>query len=468
MISITIDSVNRDVDIQQFSVRYSQRLSNEPATLDFAMEAISSPPPVGAEVILDVDGTRVFKGTITERADAISSGSMHVSYQYRCVDGFYELDRRLVIKAYENSTVKDVVEDILANYTSGFTLTAPTITANVSTVRFNYEEPSSCIQKLCDAAGYSWYIDPFDVVTIFPSSDVPAPFEVNEVDGHVLARSIAFDGNISELKNVIRVRGGSYKDPINEADAIDKYESNGEDNTFPLVYQYSETNVTVNGAPQSIGIDYIHDPALFDCLYNYSEKLIRFPNGTLTSGDIVRVFGNAAIPLLVEVTDGDSIAAYGEREAVEVKKSIDSVSEAQAFAKAILNKWREGSREGSFKSYKGGWRVGQSVTVNSTAHSVNEDYKINRVTASLNTHNEFIYSLEFIKSGQTTFSDLIISLFGKERDNLSISANEVLQKFADIEETFSISDSIEDVVKDTPNYQYAGVASDTYNFSTYA
>lgn len=469
---LEINSVNRTSDIKQESLRYSQTLSKKPAKLTFSMVAgTKTIPSLGQGVVFKLDGVNAyFTGTITARREETIGNELKM-YHFTCLDGYYILDRRLVIKAYENTTVGAVIEDIVTTYVSGITFTDPTGTPTVRTARFNYMEPSRAIKRLCDDIGWDWYIDASNVLHIVQAGDLVAPVEIQDANGSHITNSLDFDSNLLELKNIIFVRGGEYEQEILAADAIDKYEANGVDNTFPLVYRYSNTEVTVDGVAQTVGVDFLDDPADFDCIYNFSEKLVRFPDGTLTIGQVVKVFGNAKIPLIVQLTDFSSASQYGEREHIEINQSVNSVEEAEQLAGALIDQWRAGSKEGSFRTTETGFKVGQQVTINSTKFGVSDVYKVNAVSGSMNGHDTFEFSIDFIKSGQTTFDDILVGLIGRTRDEVSISANEVLQRIFSVADTFSMSDEVVSVTSKTGPYYYAtatgGKEEAVWGFSTW-
>jgi hypothetical protein len=468
---ITINSIDRTDDIDQESLTLEMNLTKSPSTLSFDMIGVKTPlPTTGLSVVLSEDGTDIFKGTITERSDDLIGGQMLQRYSFICMDGFYEMDRQLVTKAYNDTDAVAVATDIVTNFMTGFTISAPTTSPSINTARFNYEQPTRCLTKLANEVGWDWYVDASNVVHFFPESDLVAPVEIQDDNGTLEYRTLNFDSNVTELRNRVFVRGGSYEDPISESEAVDKYESNGEDNTFPLVYRYSNVGVTVDGVVQDVGVDFINDPADHDCLYNFQEKLVRFPDGTLSAGEVVRVFGDAKIPLVVQAEDPDSINTYGVREGIEIDKAIDSIEEAELLAFARVDQWKEGSREGGFSSKQTGWIVGQTLTINSTKFGVNTTYKINKVRGRINGHDEFIYHIDFLKSGQTTFTDIVIGLIGKTNEEIEISPNEVLQRFRKVDDAFSFSDEIISQTSDSPPYHYGPVTSGNeakYNFSTY-
>jgi len=523
------------------------QLSKSPSSLSFDMDGIKSPlPTTGQTVMLSEDGTDIFKGTIIERSDSVIGGQMIQSYSFACLDGFYEMDRRLVIKSYNDTNAVAIIQDIVDNFMTGFTLDAPATAPSVNTARFNYEQPSRCITKIANGIGWDWYVDAANVIRFFPVSELVAPIDITD-DGDTLEyRSLTFDQSVTELRNRIYVRGGRYSDAISEGDAVDLYEANGIDQTFPLVYRYSNVQITVNEVAQSVGVDFINQmidteaslatgaatsantnqlidtgatfvtdgvsvgdqvsnttdatfaiivsvdsettltlnrdifelgtesynvrERLLDCLYNFQEKLVRFPEGTLLSNDVVRVFGDAQIPLIVQAEDSDSIAAYGEREAIEIDKTINSIEEAEILAFARLDQWKNGSKDGSFQTREKGLIVGQVISIDSTKFGVTETYKINKISGGMNGSDEFVYKVDFLKSGQTTFTDIVIGLIGKSREEIEISPNEVIQRFRKVEDAFSMSDEIVSITKTSGPYGYGPVTTLTearYNFATY-
>jgi hypothetical protein len=467
---LLIDAVDRTADIEQRSIRYKSTLSKAPATLSFFIKGNKTIPDMGDSVLFKLDGSNFFTGTITDKAEDIVNGLL-VGYSFVCMDGFFELDRKLVVKAYNNTDVGTVMADIISTFTTGFTLNSPATTPTVKTVKFNYEQPSRCIQKLMNAVGWDWYISTENVINIFPPATNTAPYEINDTDGNHIKDSLSRDRNITELKNIVYIRGGEYEDEILEVDAIDKYEANGEDNTFPLVYRYADTEVTVDGVAQTVGVDFLNEFADgFDVLYNFQEKLVRFPDGTLSAGQVVRVFGNAKVPLIVQGIDEDSVLEYGEREGMEINKSINSIEEAEVLAIALLERWKEGASQGKFQTYKTGWLVGQTVTINSTLMGITGDFKVNKVTAKMHDHENFVFTIEYIKSGQTTFTDMLVGLIGRSTENITIADNEVLQKLKSISDAFGLTDEIVSITSTTGPYGYAPVTTKTpakYGFSTY-
>jgi len=459
-VTIEINSVDKSGDIEQESVSMSFALGKQPSNLSFVVKGNKTLPTLGQSIVVKDNGVNVFKGIITDRTDEVI-GKLVIKHKFSCMDGYYELDSLLISKAYNDTTAGVVILDIINTFTTGFTLDIPASTPIVKTIRFNYEQPSSAFNKIANIIGWDWYIDANYVVHFFPPNDILAPYEINDTDGNLAWSSLDFTSNLTELKNVVYVRGGEYDDAIAGADAIDSYLADGTQTAFPLVYRYSNVQVTVDAVAKTVGVDYVDSIDDFDCLYNYQEKLVRFPSASKpTVGQLVKVFGDAKVPIIVQAIDSTSIVAYGTREAIEINKSINSIEEAELLASSLIDLWKDGSKEGSFRTNQSGFVVGQTVTINSVKFGVNTTYKINRVKATLKTKDELEYEIQFLKSGQTTLADILVGLIGKEKDNIVISNNEVIQKLRTVDDDFSMTDEIVSVTKKTGPYYWSPVTGD--------
>lgn len=458
MITLTINSVDRTSEVDQQSIRFEQAVTKSPSTLSFSIKKGPNKniPDLGDEVVLTEDAVDLFKGTVVERSDDVISGLL-LSVTITCKDGLHLFDALLVNKAYSATTVGAVVADIVSTFTTGFTLDIPASTPPVTSVRFNYEHPSRCLQLLAEQIGWDWYIDASYVVHFFKQGNETAPFEVTDTNGKAVFGSLSFNSNILELKNSVFLRGGEYLDAVSEGDALDKYTADGQQVVINLGYKYNSIQVTVNGVAKTVGTDFLHDPADYDCLYNFQEKLLRFrEDNKPTAGQIVKAFGNVYIPLIVQAEDGDSILAYGRREGIKIDKTITSVLEAEQAVTAVLDQWSEGSYEGSFKTREKGLRAGQQITITSDIFDVDNNYKINRVSGRMNGHDSFEYDVQFIKSGNVNFTDIMVDLLGRERKNITIADNETIQRLRKFTESFGATDELVAITKTTGPYVYGG------------
>lgn len=459
-------------NIIQQSLSFSQSVTKEPSTLSFSIrhDPTKTIPSLGGTIILRENNINLFKGTVVEKEDEIE-GNLVITTKISCKDGLHLFDSLLVSKAYSNTTVGAVVLDIVTNFSVGFTLEIPDITPTVKSIKFNYESPSKCLQTIAQQIGWDWFIDSSYVVHFFNVGVEIAPFEVTDTNGKAVFNSMSFSSNILELKNSVFLRGGEYLDTVSEADALDKYTADGQQVVINLGYKYNSIQVSVDGVLQSVGVDYLSDPLNFDVLYNFQEKLLRWREDNKPANlDIVKVWGNVYVPLIVQAEDGDSILAYGRFEDIKIDRTITSVLEAEQAVGAILDQWGSGSYEGSFKTKETGLRAGQQITINSAIFGVNDTYKINRISGRISGHNSFEYTVQFIKSGNINFTDIMVELLGREKKNLTIADNETIQRLRKFIDEFTSVDEIIAFTKSTGPYKWGPVTTGTvgrWNFSTW-
>jgi hypothetical protein len=466
-ILLKINTVSR-TDIIQDSINWDQQLTKDPSILSFSiLNGGQSLPALGDVCTLTIGGTVIFNGTITQKSNEIENGLLEV-VEYEAKDGFHTFDRRLVVKAYSSQTADAIVKDIIDTFTSGFTYVnvvsgAPLIT----TIRFNYEQPSQALKTIANAIGWDWYIDATNDVHFFPKLHNIAPFSITDDNGNLISNSLNFDRDILSLKNTIYVRGGEYSLAISSANAVDKYVADGTQNTFPLVYQYKNVVCTIDGgAPLNVGIDFIDDPATHDCLYNYQQKSMKWPDGSKPAvGKVIRVYGDAQVPLIVQAIDETSILAYGAFEYVIVDKSIESVLEAQLRALSTMDDFASASYEGEFQTLTDGLLTGQFISITSVARGVSDVFKITEVSGKPYDSTNFIYTVKFLKSGNITFMDLLTDLLAEKRKNIIIDDNEVLERMISISEALAIVDSITSVGHTSPPYVWDTMR---WNFFTWS
>jgi hypothetical protein len=237
------------------------------------------------------------------------------------------------------------------------------------------------------------------------------------------------------------VRGGEYKKTIAEGSAQDIFIADGTQKVFPLSYKYDNITVKDNSTVNTVGTDQQSNPASVDVLYNFDEKFIKYSNAP-TSGHTIKIFGDAYIPIIAQVRDQISIATYGEYQAAVIDKSITSINEAQTRAQTELKKYSESVYEASFKTVQIGLKVGQQIRVSSALRGVDKTFKINKITGKVRDGSSMEYTVYLIASGQVSFTDIMVDLLNKDKKNITIAINEVLQRLEIFAETVTSSDAI--------------------------
>lgn len=471
MLVLKINGTDRSSWVNWESLSKMEGLTKEVDTLAFRIVKTPSKsiPILGDDITLFEDGTKIFGGVIVERQDYIIGGVL-MGFDIKCKDYTQLLDNRLVVKSYINQTARAIILDIISTFTSGFTTANVAVsTPTIASIKFNYQQVSKALQKIADLCGFDWYPDYDKDIHFFDESSMSAPFEINDTNGKLEWPTLNFDRNIIELKNSVIIRGGEYLSSISSGNAVDKYSADGTQRVFNCIYRYSSVVVTVAGSAKTIGIDNIDPAASFDCLYNFQEKAVKFRDDNKpSSSQEVKIYGDAHIPLIAKVRDQVSIATYGVTEHIQVDKSITSVSEAQTKAKAILNKWSEGSSDGSFKTTQTGLKTGQQIKINSSTFGINQFFKINRIVGKARGNDHMEYQIFFLASGEYTFTDIMTSLLGKDLQNIDISSDEVLQRLEIFPEDLAVAEALI-ATKKSPPYKWGpGSSNDLiFDFGTW-
>ncbi len=440
---LKINTVDRTDHVKWDTLVKTDVLSKEVDRMEF--QIIKTPsktiPNVNDEVVLEEDSIKIFGGVITERNEVIKGGLL-VAYDIRCKDYSQYLDRKVVVKSYASSSARTIVLDLISTYTSGFTTTnVPASTPTVGSIKFNYEQVTRCLTQLADQIGWDWYVDHDKDIHFFDSESLSAPFELTDTGDTFDWESLEVNKTITQIKNSVFVRGGEYKKTISEANAQDIFVANGTQRVFPLSYKYDNITVKDNSTVNSIGTDQQTDPASVDVLYNFNEKFIKYTVAP-TSGHTIKVFGDAYIPIIAQVRDQISISTYGEYQAAVVDKSITSINEAQTRAQTELKKYSESVYEATFKTTQTGLKVGQKIRVNSAIRGIDKFFKINKIIGKVRDGNSMIYSVFLIASGQVSFTDIMVDLLSKDKKNILIATNEVLQRLEIFSESATVADTI--------------------------
>ena len=439
-VQIKIANVDKTTSIEYTSVRVSRVLTSQVDTLNFDVvikDNADWKPSLLDDVKAYEGSTVIFAGTLIEIDEQMQGGTVQT---IRCLakDYSFDLDRQLVANVYENTTVQAAIEDIITNYTTGFTFNNVIAAGTIDYLAFKYEYPSKCLQQLAELIGYDWYVDENKDIHFFAKDATPAPFNLTDTNGKFYFDSLKVSSDVKNLRNTIIVRGGTYLGATLTEEQ--KQDSGASQTTFLWAYKYSNAVWKVNGVTINVGIDFIDDPVSFDALYNFNEKALKFASGSQpTAGQSVSVTGDPHIPVIVRVKDPVAIAANGTFEFKIVDKSINSKEGARDRAQAELRGWAAEIREGSFETKEAGLHVGQSINVQSTIRSLNQDYIINRIDSRLINGNEWRHNVALVTTQTFGMMEFLQKLLIQKDKEISIDENEVVDLVESYFETISIS-----------------------------
>ncbi len=317
-VQLKVNSVDASSSVDWTSVNLNLVLTKEVSTLNFDIQKTPSAtiPVVGDQIDLYDDSGHIFGGTVTETELKIDGGIL-ARYSITVVDWSYLFDARSVVQTYTDMDPGEIVQDIIANFTTGFTDTNVKLAGyTIPSIKFNYQPPTKCIQKLATLIGWDWYIDPDKDVHFFAGgidsgagTGEPASFNLNDTEGNLEWPTIDYAVSAQNLKNSVFVVGSTYKKTYDATTAIDVYKTQSGQQTYPLIYPYDPDTLTVtlDAVSKTVGIYGKDDPGSFDVLYSNASgtpAFIAFSSDP-GAGHTLKVFGDAQVPILGYANDSE-------------------------------------------------------------------------------------------------------------------------------------------------------------------
>ena len=308
----------------------------------------------------------------------------------------------------------------------------------LGSVKFNYEQVSQAIKQIAEAVGNDWYIDPSRDLHFYQPASVAAPFSLTDTSANFVWNSLVIKKDNATIKNQIYVRGGEYQG----ASANFDVEADGVALNWRSPYRIKNISVTVAAVSKTVGVDYLDDPASFDCLYNYQEKTLKFKAATLpTAGQTIRMTGNPMTPVIIKKGDPTSIAANGIYEFVILDKSIITLQGGRDRATAELRNYRNSLTEGNFTTDTAGLRAGQTININITARGIADDYIIKSVNFRTKSPTEFFYDVRLVSTRTFGIIEYLLGLLRNDRKQIQINDNEVIDFVQELNETIVATDT---------------------------
>lgn len=455
MISILLDSIDRSSVINFGSVKKKDNINQQADTLEFDIiyhAGQTFRPEANSEVEMYNGASKIFGGKVHAVEKSISADNS-VIYSIRAKDYSYDLDRRLVVESYVNTSVADIITAILADFTDGtFTDTNVNCALLVTKITFNRVTVTAALQKLAQLTGYSWYVDYDKDIHFFPKNTETAPFEIVDNNGNFIPLSLNVSNDLSQIRNRVFIKGG-------EVEGIARSEQfNGDTvkDTFRLANKFSSLpTVLVGGVAKTVGIDHLDNENDYDCFWSYSEKYIRFKATTIPGSGTnnIIITGTPLYGITVQVEDPTSIAEYGVFEFALTDKTIQSREEAIKYAKAQVEAYKDGVDEGGFKTYEDGLRSGQVITVNSTMMDVNEQFVIQSVDFFMITTTRYSYSVKLATLKTVGIIDFLIGLLESGDKIIEDTGDSTLEKTVFPQEYIEASDVVEVNTDDYPQIE---------------
>lgn len=317
-------------------------------------------------------------------------------------------------------------------------------------IRFAYTYPTLAFQELADLTDCEWYID-YDRVLHFQKKGTKiAPFNLTEDKESLIYDSFTYNDDLSQIRNAIYVRGGTERYTTDSATA-EKYVCDGQQRVFPLGQKYindaifSVAKDTGGGfVALTVGIYGSDDATLFDVMYDSNNRSLIFEEADKPAAtNVLRIYGNYYLPVIVYLTDIASIAQYGTYEFRIIDRTITSRLEARQRARAELFKYGESIDSGSFSTYQDGLEPGMMITATLPTLGVSRTLYIQKVVMRPiePTAGTFEYKCTIVGTELVDSLDILLRLLIKDvNKNIEMSDDEILDKIYGSYETITLTE----------------------------
>lgn len=125
----------------------------------------------------------------------------------------------------------------------------------VNYMAFNYEAPSSAIQRMAELFQWNWYVDEDKSIHFFAKFDRGAAFNLTDTGGKYVYNSLSVNSSADQIRNSIFVRGGDYLAP--EITENLTHQADSSNKIFKLGYKYANYELYHNGVQLPVGIENI-------------------------------------------------------------------------------------------------------------------------------------------------------------------------------------------------------------------
>lgn len=467
-VQLFINGIDRTNKVKMGSLSIRDQINQATDVCNFDIEVYGDQtfkPVVNDEVIVRVDTVRSFGGVIVDVEQSLAGHAL-VNYRVQCKDWSQHLDRKMVIERFESTddespgqiTLHDVVVALVEKYGAEFGFTTTNVkgtTFPIASVSFNELPLSECFNKLARLTGYSWYVDYNKDVHFFAKNDEPAPFNLSDTSENFIFDSIVIRSDFSQIRNRVKIRGGEAR----SEERTKRWAGDGETDIFGTDHKFAEKpRVFVDGEEKTVGVDFLNQDEDFECMWSFAQKYIRFTAGNIPGAPVgsditnIDIVGIPLKPIVVQRQHNPSVVQYGLYEFVKYNDSLKTRDEALQFAQAELEIYADSIRAGSFETYTGGLKSGQTISINSAIYGINEDFLIQSVSFQQVSVNQFLWRVEIATLKTLGMIDILQKLLLEER--ISEGEDETLLNFFSLSDGFSMGDELGDITVTTSEDYY--------------
>ena len=365
-------------------------------------------PSVGANVILQSSAVIIWGGTVERVQEWQETRLPTVLFQNIEIVSYAQLlDRYLVAKAYDNKTLREIIDDISKDELKSVNLNIENVQAGplIEKAVWNYQNATEVFNDLARITGYTWWVgigpSANKVLYFVASGTTEAPFILNSRDQII---SLSVTRERSDYRNIQYVRAGN---DITDS-RVESFAGDGENRTFTLAFPVSEiTAMTVDDVPVTFGIRGVEEEGTKDFYYQVNNTGVSqdLNSTALSSIEVLEVIYRGFFPLLVIIQDDAEIASRvvieggdGRYQNVEEQQDINSAAGAYDYGRGILRQKGLIPETIQFNTRINGLASGQILTVELPWANLSAGYLITKVSIEIEETEPptFLYNVEAV------------------------------------------------------------------------
>lgn len=430
-----------------------------------------SSPVEGSEVVFKDDTRFLFGGYITRTTPTELGLGSKFTYDVECSDYAFIFNNKIARRAYNNRTLKYIVDDLLAEYVGsvyGFDTTNVATGPTISTIAFDHVSVRQCLEKLAKLTGYVWYVDYEKNLYFIEKQQIAANEDITDTSENHETISLSYD--TTQVANRLIVIGndaGEQSDSTN----TETFNADGETRSWELDDLPSEiVYIKIDGVTKQFSLELnARDTDVF--LYSFSDKRVYLTEAqtTPTSPSVIEVQYYPRVPIIIQREKPSAITIMaaldggnGVFEKTIKDSSIGSKAEARERAEQELLEFADPLLYGLFKTRTSLldpatiFAPGQYLTVNLPSWGISTDtvFLIQEVTITMyegeSGATEYEYLVRF--GGKIVDVETFIMTLAKQGTDVS-NADEIKTIFG-ASDTIELEDSTPTMTKFTPPFQW--------------
>lgn len=447
--------------------------------VQMVVSTISERPIQGSEVVFKDDTRFLFGGYITQvEQEEFGIGEKYI-YDVEVSDYSHIFGNKTARRAYQNQTLKYIVEDLLDTYVDasyGFDTTNVATGPTLVSITFDHVSIRKCFEKLQKLTGFVWYVDYEKNVYFTSTTATAAPEAITDASGNFEEVHISYDA--AAVRNSVIVIGNDFgEEDINTK--TETFISDGVTRSWQLEdFPSNVVTIKIATVVQQFSLD-VNERDTDVFVYSFSGKSFRLTASQVTpvATTVIEIVYNARIPIITQEIEPASIAFFagldggdGTYEFTIKDDSVTTKAEATARALEELSEFAFPLVNGEFSTrtslLTGGsiYTAGQVLSVNLPSHDINttttfliQEVNISMIEDAANDITEYFYKVRFggKLSGVKEFLESLAS------DEGVVTEADVIFTIESLADSLVMEEDAPTRLIETPPYKYGPSGSPT-------